>query len=226
MSKIFIVEDDENIRELVLYALKSSGFETVGFEKGSDFFRRLKTELPHLIILDIMLPDEDGISILKKIKRHDLTKAIPVIMLTAKSGEYDKVKGLDTGADDYITKPFSVLELMSRIKAVLRRGAAKTKEENESFSSENITLDAKRRITKVNDETITLTYKEFELLKYLLQNRGVVLSRERILEQIWGFDFEGETRTVDMHIKTLRQKLGKSSALIETVRGIGYKLGE
>jgi two-component system alkaline phosphatase synthesis response regulator PhoP len=226
MSRVFIVEDDENIRELVLYALKSSGFEVFGFEKGSDFFRRLKTELPHLIILDIMLPDEDGISILKKIKQHDLTKTIPVIMLTAKSGEYDKVKGLDTGADDYITKPFSVLELVSRIRAVLRRGAAKTKEENELFSLANITLDAKRRTTKVNEETITLTYKEFELLKYLLENRGVVLSRERIIEQIWGFDFEGETRTVDMHIKTLRQKLGESGALIETVRGIGYKLGE
>jgi len=226
MSKIFIVEDDENIRELVIYALNSNGFEVVGFEQGGEFFSRLKTDLPDLILLDIMLPDQDGINILKKIKNNESTKTVPVIMLTAKGSEYDKVKGLDLGADDYITKPFSILELISRIKAVLRRGAAKTKEKNDALTLANITLDVNKRKTEVNGEPVALTYKEFELLQYLLQNRGFVLSREKIIEQIWGFEFEGESRTVDMHIKTLRQKLGESGALIETVRGIGYKIGE
>jgi two-component system alkaline phosphatase synthesis response regulator PhoP len=224
MDKILVVEDDENIRELVVYALNSNGFEAIGFEKGGDFFSHLKISLPRLILLDVMLPEENGINILKKLKREDATQKIPVIMLTAKSGEYDKVKGLDLGADDYITKPFSILELIARIKAVLRRSAAK--ETDEVLAWANISLDVKKRKIKVDEKTITLTYKEFELLQYLLRNQGMVLSRDKIIEQIWGFEFEGESRTIDMHIKTLRQKLGGAGALIETVRGIGYKLGE
>jgi two-component system alkaline phosphatase synthesis response regulator PhoP len=224
MAKIFVVEDDENIRELVVYALNSNGFEAVGFEKSGDFFKNLKITEPRLILLDIMLPGEDGISILKKLKHDPALQAIPVIMLTAKSNEYDKVKGLDLGADDYITKPFSILELISRIKAVLRRSAGR--EADAVLACSEITLDVKRHQIKVNGRAVALTYKEFELLQYLLQNKGVVLSREKMIEQIWGFSYEGETRTVDMHIKTLRQKLGGAGALIETVRGIGYKLGE
>jgi len=224
MIKIFIVEDDENIRELVIYALNSNGFEAIGFEKGSDLFSHMKKIVPHLVLLDIMLPDEDGLDVLKKIKLDKVTEKIPIIMLTAKGSEYDKVKGLDLGADDYITKPFSILELISRIRAVLRRS---NHEDNiDVISFENIKLNIKKHSIKVNNENITLTYKEFQLLQYLLQNRGIVLSREKIMERIWGFAFEGESRTVDVHINTLRQKLGDCGALIETVRGIGYKMGD
>lgn len=224
MIKIFLVEDDENIRELVIYALNSNGFEAIGFEKGSDLFSQLKKSKPHLVLLDIMLPDEDGLNILKKIKLDKATQKVPIIMLTAKGSEFDKVKGLDLGADDYITKPFSILELISRIRAVLRRS---THEDSiDVISFENIKLDIKKHTVKVNNENITLTYKEFQLLQYLLQNRGIVLSREKIMERIWGFSFEGESRTVDVHINTLRQKLGDGGTLIETVRGIGYKMGD
>lgn len=221
MSKIFIVEDDENIRELIIYALNSNGFEAIGFECSSDFWCEIKNDTPLIVILDIMLPDEDGISILKRLKQE--YKTLPIIMLTAKSSEYDKVKGLDLGADDYITKPFSVLELISRTRAVLRRSTNETSGNIIVFNS--IAIDIERHIATADGNVLALTYKEFELLVYLLQNKDIVLSRDKIMEKVWGFDFEGESRTVDMHIKTLRQKLCDSGDLIKTIRGVGYKIG-
>jgi len=216
------VEDDEGIRDLILYALKTEDMDAVGFENGSDFFKALSLEKPALIILDIMLPDEDGVSILKRLRQASCTAKTPVIMLTAKSSEYDRVRGLDLGADDYIVKPFSLLELIARIKAVLRRGAPA--EETPVIRFENISLDADRHLVTADGESVELTYKEFELLQYMMRNGGLVLSREKIMNQIWGFDYEGESRTVDMHIKTLRQKLGDAGHWVKTVRGIGYKL--
>lgn len=229
MKKIFVVEDDENIRELILYALNTNEFEAIGFECSKDFFVELNNNKPDLIILDIMLPDEDGLSILKKLRINKKTSNTIIIMITAKSSEYDKVRGLDLGADDYITKPFSVLELLSRIKAFFRRMPEPIEFSNvnkKSIAFENIYLDIEKHIVMVNETSITLTFKEFELLQLLMLNKGIVLSREKIMERVWGFDFEGESRTVDMHIKTLRQKLGESGKLIETIRGIGYKIGE
>lgn len=222
MEKIFCVEDDLNIRELVVYALKSRGYDAEGFKDAKDFFARLAEEQPDLVLLDIMLPDEDGLSILKKIRNNPTTKYLPVIMLTAKSTEYDKVLGLDSGADDYLTKPFGVLELLSRVKAILRRVNTST---NKCLTVGNITLDPQKRSTYVNDEPVELTFKEFELLSFLMQNEGIVLSRDKIMEVVWGFDYEGESRTVDVHINTLRQKLGESGSYIRTVRGVGYKIG-
>ena len=223
MPKIYIVEDDDNIRDLVLYALQAD-FTVQGFECSRDFDRALETEVPDLILLDIMLPDEDGIAILKRLKKNNKTKQLPIIMLTAKSGEYDRVKGLDLGADDYITKPFSVLELASRIRAVLRRTEPKD-HNNTLFVFDNVELDTGKHTVKVDNEMIILTYKEFELLQLLMKNTELVLSRDRIISAIWGTDFECETRTVDMHIKTLRQKLGAGGEIIKTIRGVGYKVG-
>ena len=222
MIRIFCVEDEENIRELILYALKSSGFEALGFEEGVAFFTAIKGELPELILLDIMLPDIEGTEILRRLRMNSHTAHIPVILLTAKDSELDKVKGLDLGADDYITKPFGVLELISRIKAVLRRSSPQS---NDIINYRELIVNNKSRTVLVSGEEVILTYKEFELLFYLLQNKGIVLSRDKIMDAIWGFDFQGETRTVDMHIKTLRQKLGSSGSIIETVRGVGYKIG-
>ena len=223
MPKIYIVEDDDNIRELVLYALRSE-FVVEGFERADVFYTALKKEIPDLVLLDIMLPDEDGITILKKLRINSKTQNLPTIMLTAKGSEYDRVKGLDLGADDYITKPFSVLELASRIKAVLRRSSpADTK--STIFTFDNVELNAEKHTVRVNDNTITLTYKEFELLQLLMENEDIVLNRDRIISAVWGTDFECETRTVDMHIKTLRKKLGANGNIIKTVRGIGYKVG-
>jgi len=230
MSKIFLVEDDEDIRETVLYALQSSGFDALGFESATSFFLALEKEsvLPSLIILDIMLPGDNGLFILQKLRQNHIYQALPIIMLTAKGSEIDKVKGLDLGADDYLTKPFSVMELISRIKALLRRSSlsspASTAKEVIAF--QNIKLDHQRRKVMVNNQTITLTYKEYELLYYLMLNTGMVLKRDKILEIIWGYDFEGESRTLDMHIKSLRQKLGAASEHIKTIRNVGYKLGE
>lgn len=224
MSKIYCVEDDESIRELIVYALNSSGYEGSGFESGEDLFLQLEKSLPDLILLDIMLPGDDGLTILKNIKKSSSTKDIPIILLTAKTTEYDIVKGLDMGADDYISKPFGVMELMSRIKAVLRRIAPSNS--NDIISLNGITIDYEKRIVKIEDEVIKLTYKEFELLYYLLKNQNIVLTREMIMNEVWGFDFEGETRTVDVHIGTLRQKLGESGKLIQTIRNVGYKVGE
>nr|WP_091729986.1 response regulator transcription factor [Proteiniborus ethanoligenes] len=224
MIMIYIVEDDENIRELESYALQSSGYLVKSFENSVDFYAACKEQLPNLVLLDIMLPNEDGLSILKNLRGQKKTKHIPIIMVTAKTTELDKVKGLDAGADDYISKPFGVMELISRVKALLRRT---NQEDNKKILSYgNIMLDDERHIVTINGEDCQLTYKEFELLKYLLYNQGIVLSRERIMEQVWGFEFEGESRTVDMHIKTLRQKLGESGKVIKTIRNVGYKIGD
>ncbi len=220
---IYYVEDDKNIRELVIYALRTSGFEAVGFEDAAHFYKEVKKITPALILLDIMLPDEDGVTVLKKLKKTERLSHIPVIMLTAKSAEYDKVIGLDMGADDYVTKPFGVMELVSRVRVVLRRSGKKT-EVHQSMDMDDIHLDRERHVVTVGDTPVELTYKEFELLDYLMRNSGIVLSRERLLEAVWNTDFEGESRTVDVHIGSLRQKLGDSGKKIQTVRGVGYKM--
>lgn len=221
---IYYIEDDVNIRELVLYALKSSGFQAVGFESARDFYRGIKSVIPDMVLLDVMLPDEDGIEVLKKMKKDVDLKNIPVIMLTAKSSEYDKVIGLDLGADDYVTKPFGVMELVSRIKAVLRR--SREYERDDIIEIEDICLDRRQHLVTVAGNQVELTHKEFELLDYLMCNKGIVLTREKLLDTVWNTDYEGESRTVDVHIGLLRQKLGESGQLIVTVRGVGYKLGK
>lgn len=220
---IYCVEDDSNIRELVVYTLESTGMKARGFEDGRKFTEALAFETPELVLLDIMLPGEDGIEILKKLRNSAKTKDIPVIMVTAKGSEYDKVIGLDTGADDYITKPFGMMELVSRIKAVLRR-TTREKEETK-YQIGNLVIDVEKHKVKVDGKSVTLTLKEFELLEKLMKNRHIVLTRDRLLEEIWGYDFSGETRTVDVHVRTLRQKLGDAGELIETVRGVGYRIG-
>lgn len=222
---IYCVEDDGNIRELIVYTLESTGFQAKGFENGTSFRKALEEHLPELILLDIMLPNEDGMDILKQLKKSSKTRQIPVIMVTAKSSEYDKVIGLDSGADDYITKPFGMMELVSRIKAVLRR-ANKREQEPDSMQIGNLVLDIQKHEVLVDGEQVVLTLKEFEVLRYLLKNENVVLTRQQLLEKIWGYDFTGETRTVDVHIRTLRQKLGSAGKYIETVRGVGYRIGE
>lgn len=222
---IYLVEDDDSIRELVLYTLHTTGFEAEGFRNAADFWQALEKELPQLVLLDIMLPDEDGLHILKRLRAGAETADLPVMMLTAKSSEYDRVVGLDSGADDYLPKPFGMMELVSRVRALLRR-AAKPAAEDKLFTAGPLTVDVKRRAVTVDGEPVILTYKEFELLCYLLENRGVVLSRDQILTKIWDYNYSGETRTVDVHIRTLRQKLGNAGALIETVRGVGYRLAQ
>ena len=219
---IYLVEDDDSIRELVLYTLHTTGFEAEGFRNAADFWQALEKELPQLVLLDIMLPDEDGLHILKRLRAGAETADLPVMMLTAKSSEYDRVVGLDSGADDYMPKPFGMMELVSRVRALLRR-AAKPAAEDKLFTAGSLAVDVKRRAVTVDGEPVILTYKEFELLCYLLENRGVVLSRDQILTKIWDYNYSGETRTVDVHIRTLRQKLGDAGALIETVRGVGYR---
>lgn len=222
---IYLVEDDDSIRELVLYTLHTAGFEAEGFRNAADFWQALEKELPQLVLLDIMLPDEDGLHILKRLRAGAETADLPVMMLTAKSSEYDRVVGLDSGADDYMPKPFGMMELVSRVRALLRR-AAKPAAEDKLFTAGSLAVDVKRRAVTVDGEPVILTYKEFELLCYLLENRGVVLSRDQILTKIWDYNYSGETRTVDVHIRTLRQKLGDAGALIETVRGVGYRLAQ
>lgn len=222
---IYLVEDDDSIRELVLYTLHTTGFEAEGFRNAADFWQALEKELPQLVLLDIMLPDEDGLHILKRMRAGAETADLPVMMLTAKSSEYDRVVGLDSGADDYMPKPFGMMELVSRVRALLRR-AAKPAAEDKLFTAGSLAVDVKRRAVTVEGEPVILTYKEFELLCYLLENRGVVLSRDQILTKIWDYNYSGETRTVDVHIRTLRQKLGDAGALIETVRGVGYRLAQ
>ena len=224
MRKICIVEDDDNIRDMILYALTSAGFEAEGFNDSIRFWEEIEERNPLLILLDIMLPGEDGITILKKLKQMTKYKSIPVIMLTAKGMEYDRIKGLDLGADDYITKPFSVLEVISRIRAVLRRTSDLV--EQDELKIGDITLQPNKRKALVGDNEISFTYKEFELLNYLMVNEGIVLSRDKLLEEVWGFDYNGESRTVDMHIKSLRQKLGIYGEVIKTVRNVGYKIEE
>ncbi|MDD6490324.1 MAG: response regulator transcription factor [Clostridia bacterium] len=220
---IYIAEDDENIREIECYALKNSGYETEGFCDGAELMDALSQNIPDLVILDIMMPGEDGLSILKKIRNSDNLKNIPVMMITAKTTEMDKVKGLDTGADDYITKPFGVMEFVSRVRALLRRTSRQ--ESENTLEYKNIKIDDKKHRVTVDNAECVLTFKEYELLKLLLSNQGIVLSREKIMNKVWGFEYEGESRTVDMHIKTLRQKLGDSGSEIKTIRNVGYKIG-
>ncbi len=220
MALIYIVEDDMNIREIERYALKNSGFEVMDFACGRDMYKALEKNVPSLILLDIMLPGEDGLEILVKLRSSKATKKIPIIMVTAKTTELDKVKGLDMGADDYMTKPFGIMELISRVKALLRRTGEAEKEN--VLTNGSIVLDSEKRVVTVEGTVCELTYKEFELLKMLLVNRGIVLSRDKIMDQVWGFEYEGESRTVDMHIKTLRQKLGDAGSAIKTVRNVGY----
>ena len=224
METIYCVEDDENIRELVLYALSSSGYAGQGFPEGESFLRAVEHSPPDLALLDIMLPGQSGLDILRCLREEPATARLPVIMLTAKTSEYDRVKGLDSGADDYISKPFGVMELLSRIRAVLRR--VEKAPAASLLTAGSLTVDPARRTVTDGDRAIALTFKEFELLACLLRNRGLVLTREKLMELVWGFDFEGESRTVDMHLKSLRQKLGPLGELIQTVRGVGYKLSE
>ena len=221
---IYYVEDDTSIRELVLYALKTAEFQVMGFENAASFYKRMKEQQPDLILLDIMLPDEDGVSILKKLKSRPDTENIPVIMMTAKSSEYDKVLGLDSGADDYITKPFGVMELISRVKAVIRRSDRSKGSAGEVLKIGELVLDEQKHEVYARGQEVSLTFKEFELLSYLMKNRGLVLSRDKILNTIWNYEYEGESRTVDVHIGSLRQKLGTCGDCIKTIRGIGYKI--
>jgi len=220
---IYCVEDDTNIRELVIYALKTAGFEAKGFSDAAAFFNELKSGLPSLVLLDIMLPGTDGLTVLKMLKDNAATRDIPVIMLTAKGSEFDIVQGLDMGADDYITKPFGVLELVSRIKSVLRR--YEPKKDQKILKAGNITIDTEKHMVWAGNTEVKLTVKEFELLYCLMSNAGIVLTRDRLLDKIWGIDFDGETRTLDVHIRFLRKKLGEHGKAIETVRGIGYRMG-
>ena len=222
MQKIYVVEDDDNIRDMLLYALSSAEFEAEGFADGESFWSAIESADPSLILLDIMLPKEDGISILKGLKQLPKRKTIPVIMLSAKGTEYDRIKGLDLGADDYITKPFSVLEVLSRVRAVLRRCG--TAESKTILETGKISLHTDKRSVFANGGEMALTYKEFELLRYLMINSCIVLTRDKLLEEVWGFDYNGESRTVDMHIRSLRQKLGDCGNIIKTVRNVGYKI--
>ncbi len=219
---IYIVEDDENIREMESYALRNSGYDVEGFPSAKEFFSALDV-IPELVLLDIMLPGDDGLSILKKLRSSERTAHIPVILVTAKTTELDKVRGLDMGADDYIAKPFGIMELVSRVKALLRRAGQQSAR---ILTYGDIRLDDYSRKVMVGGEHVELTYKEYELLKFLMSNLNCVMPREKILADVWGFDYEGETRTVDMHIKTLRQKLGEAGSAIKTVRSVGYKLGD
>lgn len=217
---IYMLEDDANIRNFVLYALNNSGLEAKGFERPSEFWAALKEETPSVLLLDIMLPEEDGMQVLAKLRSNPEYARLPVIMLTAKGSEYDKVIGLDSGADDYVAKPFGTMELISRIKALLRRTSS---QETKEYEVGGLYVNTSKHIVRVNGNEVQLTFKEFELLCYLLENIGTVLSREKIITKVWGYDFDGESRTVDVHIRTLRMKLGDCGGMIETVRGIGYK---
>ncbi len=221
MALIHIVEDDKSIQEVEMIALKNSNYMVQAFDRASDFYKKLEEVVPDLVLLDIMLPDEDGYKIVRRLRSDPKTRRIPVIMISAKTEEIDMVKGLDDGADDYIKKPFSVMELLSRVHALLRRSQ---EEEPSRLLIGDILLDDDRHIVNVGDKNVILTLKEYELLHYLMQNEGIVLTRENLMRYVWSSDFEGESRTVDMHIKTLRQKLGRSGKQIRTVRGVGYSI--
>lgn len=222
MALIYIVEDDTNIREIESFALKNSGYQIQDFENARDFYRAVKDKKPDLVLLDIMLPDEDGMEILQKLRRNPETKRLPVIMVTAKATELDRVKGLDSGADDYIIKPFGVMELISRVKALLRRSMGEVQEK--ILKVEEILLDDERHQVFVSDQPCELTYKEYELLRLLMQNRGIVLSRDVIMDRIWDMNCDVESRTLDVHLKTLRAKLGESAYHIKTIRNVGYRM--
>lgn len=218
---IFICEDDLNIQELVVYSLEQTGFNAQGFDNATKLYQALAKNDCELILLDIMLPDESGLDVLKKLKKDPKCKNIPIIMLTAKSSEYDKVLGLDLGADDYVAKPFGIMELIARIKAVLRRNVNTA----DKLIYKELELDKSSHTVVYKNQKVVLTLKEFELLQKLMENQGIVLTREKLLEDIWGYDYYGETRTVDVHIRTLRSKLNNDFDYIETIRGVGYKLG-
>lgn len=222
-QSVYIVEDDASIRELEIYALKNSEFEVTGFESGRSLMAQLEIKVPDIILLDIMLPEEDGMAILGTIRQTGAYADIPVIMVTAKTSEIDAVKGLDLGADDYITKPFGVMELVSRVKAVLRRSAKKVKT---VLVYKNIELDENKHTVLVDGAEVDLTYKEYEILKHLIRNKGIVLTRDRLMEIVWGYNFEQGNRTVDVHIQSLRKKLGTAGEHIKTIRNVGYKVGE
>ncbi len=220
MSLIYVVEDDKNIQEIESIALKNSGYQVEVFSTAADFFKAVREKLPDLVLLDIMLPDMDGLQILEKLRLDATAKRLPIIMVTAKTSEIDKVRGLDMGADDYLTKPFGIMELISRVKALLRRTGASQSEK--IFTIGGVCLDEEKHKVTAFGKSCELTYKEYELLKLLMINAGIVTSREEILEKVWGTDFEGESRTLDMHIKTLRQKLQEAGGMIRTVRNVGY----
>ena len=222
---IYCVEDDRNIRELLVYTLETTGFEAKGLADGNELWSALKNAdaIPEMILLDIMLPGEDGYAILKKLKNFSATRNIPVIMVTAKEAEYDKVRGLESGADDYITKPFGMMEFVARVKAVLRRSSRQS--EDRELRCGNLSVFVGRHEVFYEDKPVELTRKEFELLLYLMENKGLVMTRNQILCHVWGYDFDGETRTVDVHVRSLRQKLGDGGNMIETVRGVGYRIG-
>lgn len=221
---IYLLEDDNNIRNFVTYALNNSGLECEGFERPSLFWEALEKQVPQLVLLDIMLPEEDGLSVLDKLRHRPDTRSLPIMMLTAKSTEYDKVIGLDAGADDYVTKPFGTMELIARVKALLRRTQPASDEKTYQLGALSV-CPAKHSVT-VSGSDVTLTLKEFELLVFLFKHQGNVLTRDQILQEVWGYEFDGENRTVDVHIRTLRAKLGEAGGLVETVRGIGYRIVE
>lgn len=220
---IWCVDDDNTIRDIEVYTLTQTGFDAKGFADGISMLEAFKTEKPELIVLDIMLPGKDGVDVLKEIRNNPETRKIPVIMATAKGTEMDKIQGLDTGADDYLVKPFGVMEMVSRIKAILRR--CEPDKKDEILSVAEIKLSDKEHLVTVNGEKVVLTFKEFEILKLFMSNPGIVFSRDKLLSEVWGMDYLGESRTVDMHIKTLRQKLGDAGSCIETVIGVGYRMG-
>ncbi|HIY04829.1 MAG TPA: response regulator transcription factor [Candidatus Anaerotignum merdipullorum] len=222
---IYLVEDDNSIRELVAYTLNTAGLSAEGFDRPSLFWEACKKELPDLVLLDIMLPEEDGIQILQKLRQTEAMKKIPVIMLTAKASEYDKVMGLDSGADDYVSKPFGMMELLARVKALLRRTEELRPAVQNIYQIGDLSVHRERHEVIACGAAVVLTKKEFDMLCYLMENRGMVLTRDQLLNKIWGYDFDGENRTVDVHIRTLRQKLGECGKYIETIRGIGYKIG-
>lgn len=220
---IYLVEDDSSIRELIVYTLNSTGLEAQGFEKPSLFWKEIEQETPALVILDVMLPEESGIEILQKLRANPKTEKLPIIMATAKTSEYDKINGLESGADDYIAKPFSMMEMVARVKALLRR-VEYTSNETE-YTIDNLYVCPTKHIIKVDGKEVALTLKEFEMLCLLLRNRGIVLTRDQLLNKVWGYSFDGESRTVDVHIRTLRQKLGSAGDIVKTIRGVGYKIG-
>lgn len=221
---IYLLEDDDSIRKLVVYALSSAGYEAEGFELPSLFWKAVNKELPDMVLLDIMLPEEDGLSVLKKLRSAAATKNIPVIMLTARNTEYDKVIGLDNGADDFVTKPFGMMELVARVRALLRR-STHASQSPVLYEHGCLSVSPEKHQVTVEGREVALTFKEFEMLCVLLENRGRVLSRDVLMDRVWGSEFDGENRTVDVHIRTLRAKLGNAGAYIETVRGVGYKIG-
>ena len=224
MSLVYCVEDDENIRELVRYALCSQKFQAEAFPDGPSFWKAMEGKKPDLVLLDIMLPGESGLDILKKLRSQPATAGLPIIMLTARTSEYDVVTGLDAGADDYISKPFGIMELLSRVKAVLRRGGLQKPQSQDLLVCGDITMDLKKHQVTTSGKLCVLTVKEFDLLHYLMANMGIVLSRDQIMEAVWDFSYAGESRTIDMHIRSLRQKLGPAGKVIQTVRGVGYRI--